>query len=571
MYREGIVQADLVAHFNWDKVTIFSSPGSLSTVLLVSRIAELGIHILSQHDIQPGTTDLSSPIHIAKSVGSRIFVLNLSPSDAYTLLQQGYAKGLFDHRSQIIGGEALSSITAWQGVGMELDEMNLLLGGMLAVQWKPFSGSTEAVSSFVGRWKSRPSTTGSVDNNGNKICDPSTDSFGSFPLYQFYPDGNTSLSPVCAGVDFTQYADDGSDLMEVMYAYDAVIAVGASLHALISEQGISDPTPLQLSTYLTNEYSGVGLTGPISFSSEYKSIRLDVGGRNTGLLYTIVNYQQASSIFSPVSLWSSESRLISCDTHNVPCNDIVFGTRDNTPPLASPPPHVRVMSSGMRWFLRAWSIVALLISLTTILVLALYRRRRLVKMSQPLLSSMSALGCICGSIRVILATQNLSNESCAAEMWTAHLGFLCIFSPILVRIARVYLVTAALRRKKLKEESFLLCALMIVSLGCVILVVISTSTHPHVTLVTIEDNQFQYILEPKCDIAKREWFLALFSFEGLILLIGVCGCYAIRNVNSTICHTMLFIKGMIWYTHNTRQTHPCVVYLHLSHPPVSCH
>jgi hypothetical protein len=150
----------------------------------------------------------------------------------------------------------------------------------------------------VQRFKARVPTNGITQPDGSVLCDDRMDHYDEFYLHQFQAhdgeDANETF--VCAGVNHSTFGDSGDDLVQAMYAYDAVMAFALTLHDIAYTEGVCDPTPLTVLEHLQHDLFFVGLTGNVSFSTEFERQHFDVGGRDSSYVYSIVNYVAGMSV-----------------------------------------------------------------------------------------------------------------------------------------------------------------------------------------------------------------------------------------------------------------------------------
>jgi hypothetical protein len=370
MYYDAYAIAHLISkYFKWEKVTVFSDNGDdgrASSAFFHHYAPSLGIKILSSHSVEEFGADYSSEILKAKRIGARVFVLFLAATDGSRLIEQGYRLQLFKDGIQIIGGEPLSLGSSWDSAGVDLESFSPLLKGFIGVKYRPYAPPSEMKSRFIQRWINNKPTNGFIDQNGHFVCDNTTDYYGDAYLYQFYPDGDTSKSPICAGINFTSYKAHpnlDTELDELMYAYDATITAALALHHMVSDMKIADPSPADLMQCLLRNTSFIGLTEKVTFMSDMKDFNL--GGRGSSIFYEVVNFVSGSSsqppaswseVFPTVMSWHSEKGFPSCNgvseyVKENPCVTFHFNTEKNTLPHDSPPPTIETMPFPLISFL----------------------------------------------------------------------------------------------------------------------------------------------------------------------------------------------------------------------------
>jgi mannose/fructose/N-acetylgalactosamine-specific phosphotransferase system component IIB len=557
-YMDGIVTVDLIKdYFEWDKVTLFSTTdeyGSKTSFLFKDEAEKRGVEILSSHAFLVDTKDLSNEINAAKKQGSFIFVLLMSASDAFNLLEQGFELGLFNKNTQIIGGGHLSTADEWEAGGIPDHKVAPYMSGFMGVHWLPKVFPSGQVTSFIQRWKARPSTAGTVQPDSSILCDDRSDYYNDFKLHQFQPYDNASLAPVCAGVNFSSYGNDGSDLIEEMYAYDAVMAVVHSLHYIAYEEGVCDPPASRVRDYLLHDLAFYGLTGNVSFSTRNEHQHFDIGGRDSSYVYQVVNYRPGSTAsdgmgsirFQPVVNWHSEVGFDLCDgqmAFNRDCHDILFATKDNSKPFDSPPPDVVEMHVYYQTVLMLLAVGSLLLLLVFTVVIVAFRKRRIVKMAQPNMILLICSGLMMMCVRVILSAGHLTVESCTGEFWTAHMGFILVMTSFGVKTWRVHMVTNAMKKVKISEAKCLVIVGVFASVASIVMIIHNVIGQIHVSEVTLIQDQFEHVKEVKCLYANYDALMALHALEIVSILFAARMLWVTRKVASTISSTATTATG----------------------------
>jgi hypothetical protein len=567
MYYDAYAIAHLISkYFKWNKVTVFSDNGDdgrASSAFFQHYASSLGIDILSSHTLDGNKADYSSEILKAKKIGARVFVLFLAASDGSRLIEKGHRLKLFKDGIQIIGGEPLSLGSAWQSAGVDLESFSPLLKGFIGVKYRPYAPPSEMKSRFIQRWVNHKPTNGFIDENGQLICDNTTDYYGEAYLYQFYPGGDKSKSPLCAGINFTSYETHpnlDTELDELMYAYDATITAALALHHMVSDMKVVDPSPPELMQYLLHNTSFIGLTEKVTFMSDMEDF--NVGGRGSSIFYEVVNFVSPdlatsgdssraqvgwSEVFPTVMSWHSENGFPSCDgvfgfVKENPCVTFHFNTEKNSLPLDSPPPTIETMSFPLVSFLRIFSSLGIFFVMGIVTMTHLFRKRRLVRMSQPIMTYFTLFGVLIAYLRMLLTSLETTEDTCVARLWLDHLGFQLIFASLLIRSWRVYLVAGTMKRTKVSDvkSSLLIGASLLVTM---ILLLAGTIGSVGVKDVVVTDNQFEYILQPACSYDQREVMMLLYAFDALILLGAIRYCWTIRKVSSTISNTTILVEG----------------------------
>lgn len=565
MYYDAYAIAALISqYFSWDKVTVLSDnsdDGRASSQFFRYYALQYQLTILSSHVFDETLSDYTVDILEAKNVGARVFVMFMSAAVGSKLLKQGYQLGLFKNDVQIIGGEGMSLGDLWRSSGLDLETLTPLLRGYIGVKFRWNAPASPLKKHFLDRWVGSKSTSGNVDVNGNRVCDNTTDHYGDFNLYQFYPNGDTTQPPVCSGVNFTGFRDDeniDTELDSIMYAYDATIAAALALHHMVYDMNIPDPCPRELMQYLLHNTSFTGLTGKVTFLSDHDYF--NHGGRGSAILYDVVNFVPPKllngtntsavtwdDVFLTVISWHSEEGFTPCEgttkyVADSPCFTFHFNTRKNTAPLDSPPPRIEWMSLPVVVFLRLFAALGLCVVLIVAMVTYAFGHRRLVRMSQPVLKYFKLAGFLLAYLRIIFTSIRPTTEICVARMWLEHLGFQLIFATLLIRSWRVYLVTGTLKRTKVSD---LKSSLIIMSIIVVIIILLIVGTYGSVGVkhVVVSDTQFEYTLQPTCSYNNRVLTTMIYAFDVLILVAALRYCWMIRKVSSTIGNTSALVES----------------------------
>jgi ABC-type branched-subunit amino acid transport system substrate-binding protein len=553
-YYDGYVLASVISQFfRWKKVSVFYTSTDLGRgcFKLFNYYASMyGIDILTSHSLDASQEDYTAEVMKAKHAGARILVIFVEGDIAVRIIQQGGAVQ-FRNSIQVLAGERMSP-QYWAQYNMTVE--NTYVAGLIGAKLSYFAPSSALKQHFLHRWQQQHDTLRVI--NGTTECEPERDFYNQTDLYQYFPNDDTSAAPVCTGVEFSKSVSDPSvllDLDEVMSAYDAVLAIAYGLDDLISRSSIPDPSPAQLHSRLLNT-SFQGLTGLVSFSTALKLDGFNVGGRAGDFTYDIFNFAPKTSLndsFPIVATWSSRHGIPPCQNISYyvdgnPCYQFLFVNGGTTIISDSPDP---VKKSRLPFYyriiLKVPAVCGVFLTVLAMLITYTYQKRRLVKMSQPILSYVTMFGIIVGFVRVFLSTHRLTASRCVAQLWFDHLPIQIIFGAVLIRAWRVHNITASLQKKKITD---LMCAGHLLkwlapALLFLVLATIDESIHVHYT--TVVHNQYDWILQPSCDYSRTGTLLTLlYLYDALTIVVGLFWCWRIRAVRSTICNTPMLVQGM---------------------------
>jgi hypothetical protein len=571
-YYDGYVLASVVGQFfRWKKVSVFSTNTDLgrgSALLFRHYAAEYGIKILSSHSLDASQEDYTSDISRAKHLGARIIVLFVEGPVAVRLMIQG-SQVHFRNTLQILSGERLS-YQHWAENGMTVQDFGFLTG-YIGVKLRYYAPTSALKTHFLNKWKSQ---TDIISNNSSFSlnCDLTRDFYNQSYLYRYDPQpsaaaaaasGGNSTASICTGVQFSSYSQDVSlldTLNDVMYAYDAVLAIAHGLHGLIYQQNTHNPSPTELYSYLLSDVSFTGLTGQVSFSTELKSDDFNVGGRATAVVYDLFNFvpnhtsSNPEDSFPVIATWHSETGIPKC--HNVsyfvdgnPCYRIHFNTDKYTITNDSPDPIKRnTLPVYFSVILKIISLLGIAFVIICIVITVIYRKRRLVKMSQPLLTYLTLFGMSLAFVNVYLSAIELTDSSCVALLWLQQLAFQIIFGTVLIRAWRVNQITAALQKKRITDRTCSLYLLLRISPTLLLLFFVTLDQSIQKHFVSVIHTQYEYILEPCCDYNNTATLgMIMYLYDTVTILIGLKWCWNIRKVRSTICNTPSLVESKFIY------------------------
>jgi hypothetical protein len=300
------------------------------------------------------TSDFSDDIDlIMKSSDASVFFLAISdPLVAGALLEQGYNKGLFHTGTQIFAPESLATSALWkQGMSSGADVVSIMKGFIATKFWPRYSLTrTPEGRGFISRWRQQDPTINSANSN----CSSFTDSTG----YAYLVNAENGQ---CAGLNFTAFAANGSDLSAfAAYTYDAVYVVARAMHSLLYERtdvsfNLSAPIDGDLLRQaILNNVSFEGATGTVDIYEGMTAFDdYAAGDREQGHHYKLVNFNKelyrstngSDSSFAYVGYWSVEEGTTLCSTTEVlsvagetlECFNITYNTADGLPPSDLPP------------------------------------------------------------------------------------------------------------------------------------------------------------------------------------------------------------------------------------------
>jgi hypothetical protein len=391
------------------------------------------------------------------------------------------------------------------------------------------------------------------------VCDNATDSDGNFYLYQALNIQGTAYE--CTGQVFSSYAVDGRNMsLYSAYIYDAAVAMvdGIVTYAQMYNGGLV-PTKIsgkKLKSLLIANTSFEGVSGNVTFSAERRNIyNYGHGDRIDGVRFALMSFSGGNGsaskfAFERVGTWRSGGRGF------VPCTEELDSYAYSSHitgecfafthaiPADHASPVVQVMPDAIRaalYFLAALQLVAVMVFG---IGLVHYRKKRLVKASQPPMMWLVLSIGIWSAARTIAGTVPISTGACIADYWTGHLAFSGIIA-LFVKSLRVHLLVNAggLKRVKISTTQVMLFTFGILGFFVLYMLISTVVSVPHAamrirTAITGQDTHIYY-----CKIDKVGMDYFLYAFEAVILLLAAKLCYDTKNLPDAINETKVVAFG----------------------------
>ena len=307
-----------------------------------------------------------------------------------------------------------------------------------------------------------------------------------------------------------------------------------------------DFTGDDLASVLLSSASYKGVSGRIRFSQGHGGAEgYGLGDREVGLYYQIINFNgdnyHSLSNYGITALrnignWDNDiSKYILCDNNRDElCSDTKYNTRDGSRPIDIPDVIEIQMSTTNRNIFRALGALCLFVCVWFIFVFLLYLDTKLVKAAEPSVIFTVLFGAILGSIRIMLATVDITDSLCIAGKWIGHLSFFFVFGAMIVKIWRLdKVVNSKLSKVKITKRDMhrMLVAGFILFLAY--LMMDTLVGKPHQSYVEYFNGHYNVRLI-KCLNENNNTTLALFAIEGFSLLYGARLCWNTKNVNNAV-------------------------------------
>eukprot|EP01041_Mallomonas_annulata_P010083 gene10083-21015_t len=533
-------------HYGWAKINVFSTGDTYGTDVgleFKGACENLGIHIENSFNFFPGMSDFSNLISAVKSNGVlKVFVLLMKASDAGPLLEQGYKAGLFGEGTQILATRYLISQELFKHMSKDAPIADIM-HGVIGIN-SPYINSTHYThQNFIHRFRAQNSTR-IIKSDGSVVCSDAKDDDGNTYLYQKV---NSDTLSDCTGLEFSKFAADGSDIAPTAFlAYDAVIAMAIALDQVLYKQNNVNFTGDDLREAIRTKVNFVGTSGQVDFNNgRLKSEGYGLGDRLSGLMYIIMNFNanffhggstHALDAYRTVGFYApNNGRFIPCDMWmDITCSKPVYNTPDGKAVIDSPTVVEVQMPSEVRMALSVAAAIALAVVTWFTFIVVLYMDDRIIKSAQPNMLLMMLFGGFLGSVRIILATLDLTDTVCTVGKWFGHLAFVFVFGAMIVKTRRVgKVVNSGFAKVKVTQADADIIFWSFIFCFCVYMVFDTVFGKPHRAYEEYFDGHNMVHLI-KCKNVDETTTSILFAVEGLMVAYGAHLCWTTKEVPGAV-------------------------------------
>eukprot|EP01041_Mallomonas_annulata_P011341 gene11341-23732_t len=226
--------------------------------------------------------------------------------------------------------------------------------------------------------------------------------------------------------------------------------------------------------------------------------------------------------FNTIGFFTPDTQVFKdCDIWtDISCAKPVFNTRDGLIVDDSPNVVEVQMPQIIRTALSVAAVVALTVVCWFLFIVVLYMDDRIIKSAQPNMLLMMLFGGFLGSVRIILATLDLTDTLCMVGKWVGHLAFVFVFG--------------AMRPHRAYKESF--------------------DGHNTVRLI-------------KCTNIEKTTTSVLFAMEGLTLAYGAHLCWSTKEVPGAVNDSSYISLALFLILFVCALTFP-IVFLSITPTPV---
>jgi len=535
--QDGAVLRRVCRHFGWRRVAVVYSEDNFGVDAYFyfktqkldgdtgDEIVELAVESFPTHQ-----KSFSQELAALDDSGATVFVVFLSKARSMALfLVQGYRAGIFPQGTQVLMVCHEPNVQVLAEVGKLLSPTenidNVLLGLMSVAYYPRHHLSTSRGQQFITNYK-KLFPTRQVDQAGNSICSFSKNSNrtaeNGFPLYK------VKARPwICTGLsDFSKLDQSGSDIdPEILYTYDATIAIAKALHYLIKSKGVTNSSSAlsgMLYDLLVANGSSIEIKGASGmlhwYSGDPHANLFGQGDRVSGHSFKLLGYFPQKLLASTGVSVEDGLALVGYfnGTKNAGVTDVVLKvssirgaldagmTEDNldrvtlcgmadgtggslaevttidgmscqwaryrtinmkTPAIDMQPDlHIYTLPNVYLIVVAVLGSICLAVAIFCITTLYIFRDHHNVKYTQPTVLAVMFLGYAILGIKVLSSQSTISRGFCVGDKWLSHIGFSCSFVPLIVKLWRLDKIvnSKTLKRVKITDKDALSICLRII-------------------------------------------------------------------------------------------------------------
>jgi gamma-aminobutyric acid type B receptor len=163
-----------------------------------------------------------------------------------------------------------------------------------------------------------------------------------------------------------------------------------------------------------------------------------------------------------------------------------------------------------------------------------YRQTKLIKASQPPMMAFILFGEILGGIRVIVAGLPITDATCTAGLWLAHMAFVFVFGALFIKTWRINAIIngAGLKRVRITSKDVLRLMLVVILFFSVYMALLTGIGKPQYSTIAVTvSNQTTHdvsSIHKRMNIAK--------ACLVIIFCVSQCRCGVRSNTTSSIQH-----------------------------------
>ncbi|CAD6998932.1 unnamed protein product [Ceratitis capitata] len=280
----------------------------------------------------------------------------------------------------------------------------------------------------------------------------------------------------------------------------------------------------------------LGVSGPVSFSGPDRIGTTAFYQIQNGTLALVALYYPAAGT---LDFHCPHCRSVRWHTGQVPIAKRIFKMR------------VATIATSAFYTVATLSVVGIVLAIAFLAFTLHFRKMKAIKLSSPKLSNISAVGCVCVYVAVILLGLDYStlptpetsySNVCTARVYLLCAGFSLAFGSMFAktyRVHRIFTRTGSVFKDKMLQDAqliMLVCILLVVDALLVTLWVFVDPMERHLHNLTLEISSIDrsVVYQPQVEVCRSQhtqgWLGALYAYKGLLLVVGVYMAWETRHV-----------------------------------------
>ncbi|XP_050321849.1 gamma-aminobutyric acid type B receptor subunit 1 [Bactrocera neohumeralis] len=535
-----------IRFFGWDTVTTFSQNEEVHSLAVNDLVTELeAANISCAATITFAATDFKEQLLLLRETDTRIIIGSFSQDLAPQVLCEAFRLRMFGADYAWILHESMGapwwndiSATGTNCTPKELQDAveNLIIiasHNRIVGNKTSYSGLSNEM--FLSELRQRANgllDNGSVDKQRKSNAARTQNSLRDKAL-------NTNDIPTLNAIAVSTYAPQ---------TYDAVWAIALALRAAEERwQKLGLQSKLNQFDYVRADMAReflqqmakldfLGVSGPVSFSGPDRIGTTAFYQIQNGTLALVALYYPA---VSRLDFHCPHCRAVRWHTGQVPIARRIFKMR------------VATIATSAFYTIATLSVVGIILAIAFLAFTLHFRKMKAIKLSSPKLSNISAVGCVCVYVAVILLGLDYStlptpetsySNVCTARVYLLCAGFSLAFGSMFAktyRVHRIFTRTGSVFKDKMLQDAqliMLVCILLVVDALLVTLWVFVDPMERHLHNLTLEISSIDrsVVYQPQVEVCRSQhtqgWLGALYAYKGLLLVVGVYMAWETRHV-----------------------------------------
>ncbi|XP_067625916.1 gamma-aminobutyric acid type B receptor subunit 2 isoform X1 [Eurosta solidaginis] len=538
-----------IRFFGWDTVTAFSQNEEVYSLAVNDLVTELeAANISCEATITFAATDFKEQLLLLRETDTRIIIGSFSQDLAPQVLCEAFRLRMFGADYAWILHESMGApwwnyISA-KGTNCTARELQGAVENLIIIaSHNRIVGNKTSLSGlsnkmFMSELRQRSTSQYEKHKVSNKRKTISIHTKDKSHITRDESLNNNNIATL-NGIAVSNYAPQ---------TYDAVWAIALALRAAENHwHNLGMQSKLNQFDYVRTDMAKeflqqmakldfLGVSGPVSFSGPDR-------------IGTTAFYQIQNGALALIALYHPAVRRL--DFHCPHCRSVRWHT--GQVPIARRIFKMRVATIAASAFytITTLSIIGIILAIAFLAFTLHFRKMKAIKLSSPKLSNISAVGCVCVYIAVILLGLDYStlptpetsySNVCTARVYLLCAGFSLAFGSMFAktyRVHRIFTRAGSVFKDKMLQDAqliMLVCTLLIMDALLVTIWVVFDPMERHLHNLTLEISSIDrsVVYQPQVEVCRSQhtqsWLGVLYAYKGLLLVVGVYMAWETRHV-----------------------------------------